>query len=151
MSAKLLAFATLFSLLSGFTPNLGLDSFEVYLNDKLVLQQYVNQPESQRQLELEGALPEDQLQITYRHCTTKGSGSDRVIQLKDQKGEVLKAWHFDNDPASNTVMSLSVGGLLKLAKAYPDARLRLYYTAKELPEGMLLAALQFGPEQAAVN
>ena len=118
----------------------GLDSYEIYLNDKLILQQYVNQPLDVRSLQLKNAKAGDRLVIYYRHCTLKGAGSGRSITLQDEKGKVMKKWHFEDSPGSNTSMVIPVAELLKLQK--DRTNLSLHYQAAELPAGEMLASLR---------
>ncbi len=83
---KMFALITLSFTVFSFTTKLGLDSYEIYLNNKLILKQSVNQPLSLRILQLGKANDNDQLRINYKHCTLEGAGTDRTIVLKDEKG-----------------------------------------------------------------
>ncbi|MDQ3292800.1 MAG: hypothetical protein M3Q05_16065, partial [Bacteroidota bacterium] len=89
------AFIMLFTLITlgftsfSFTTKFGLDSYSIYLNDKLILKQWVNQPLNLRVLQLSTAKETDQLRIHYNHCTIKnGAGTSRSIALQDEKGNV---------------------------------------------------------------
>ncbi|CAL1517454.1 hypothetical protein [Chitinophaga sp. MM2321] len=124
-----------------FTTKFGLDSYEIYLNNKLILKQSVNQPLSLRVLQLDKANENDQLRITYKHCTLKGAGTDRNIVLKDEKGNTLKNWSFADATGSDLSMVISVKELLLLEKNNAHHDLSLHYTAKELPKEQLLASL----------
>ncbi|MBN7802750.1 hypothetical protein J0A67_17870 [Algoriphagus aestuariicola] len=126
-----------------FSPKLGLDSYEIYLNDKLIMKQYINQPLNLRTLQLDKAAPEDLLWVKYNHCTIKsGSGSERVIVLKDAQGHELKQWTFANSPSENKPMKVSVAELRQLEKAHAEHQISMYYKSKELPGGELLAYLR---------
>ena len=67
------AFMGLFTLItlsftaSGFASKFGLDGYEIYLNNKLILKQYVNQPLNLRVLQLTKANEGDELRIKYNH------------------------------------------------------------------------------------
>lgn len=137
--AKVLALVTLCLAVFAFTAKAGLDSYEIYLNDKLILKQYVNQPLNLRKLQLEKANDNDQLRIYYKHCTGKGVGMGRSIAIKDGKGHTLKQWEFADATGSDTGMVISVKELLQLEKDNVHQDLSLHYTAKELPEGEMLA------------
>lgn len=128
--------------MTAFTPIRGLDSYEISLNGKLIMKQYVNQPLNLRMLQLENAQPQDQLSIRYTHCTFDGAGSNRTLVLKDEEGHLLKQWEFANNPKENNPMSIRVGELLQLEKDHKDHRITLSYSAKELPKAELLAFLQ---------
>ncbi len=138
---KLFTLITLCLISFSFTTRFGLDSYEIYLNNKLILKQSVNQPLSLRVLQLDKANDNDQLRITYKHCTLEGAGTDRNIVLKDEKGNTLKNWSFANATGSDLTMVISVKELLLLKKNNARHDLSLYYIAKELPKGQMLASL----------
>jgi hypothetical protein len=142
------AFIKIFTLITlcfttfGFTSKFGLDSYEIYLNNKLILKQAVNQPLSLRMLKLGTAKESDQLRINYRHCATEnGVGTDRIILLKDEKGNTLKKWAFANATGSDLNMTIAVKEFLQLEKKNANRELSLQYTARELPKGETLAIL----------
>jgi len=139
---RIFTLITLCFITFSFTTKFGLDSYEIYLNDKLVLKQSVNQPLNLRVLQLDKANANDQLRITYRHCTLKGAGTDRNIVLKDESGKKLKDWSFANTTGSDLSMTISVKELFALIKNNADHDLSLYYTSKELPKSQMLASLK---------
>lgn len=131
---------TLFS----FSTKFGLDSYSIYLNDKLILKQTVNQPLSLRVLQLSSAKETDQLRIIYNHCTIKnGAGTSRSVSLQDEKGNILKKWVFADATGSDFNMTIAVKELLKLEKTHTGQELSLVYTAREHPKGEMLSMLQF--------
>ncbi|PSR55262.1 hypothetical protein AHMF7605_18000 [Adhaeribacter arboris] len=144
------AFIKLFTLLIlgftafSFTPKFGLDSYSIYLNDKLILKQWVNQPLDLRVLALRSAQETDQLRIHYNHCTIKnGAGTSRSVALQDKKGKVVKKWEFADATGSNLTMTIAVKELLQLEKKHANQELSLVYTARELPKGEMLSMLRF--------
>lgn len=139
---KMFALITLCFTVFSFTTKLGLDSYEIYLNNKLILKQSVKQPLSLRILQLGQANESDQLRISYKHCTLEGAGTDRTIVLKDEKGNTLKKWSFTNASGSDLSMVIPVKELLQLEKDNADHDLSLQYTARELPKGETLAFLR---------
>lgn len=139
---KMFALITLCFSVFSFTTKLGLDSYEIYLNNKLILKQSVNQPLNLRILQLSQANDNDQLRINYKHCTVEGAGTDRTIVLKDEKGNTLKKWVFTNASGSDLSMVIPVKELLQLKKNNADHDLSLQYTARELPKGETLAFLR---------
>lgn len=127
----------------GFTARFGLDSYEIYLNNNLLLKQNINQPLNLRMLQLAKAKETDLLRINYRHCTTvKGVGTDRSILLKDEKGNTLKKWSFADATGSDLNMTVAVKELLALERSNKGHELNIYYTSKELPKGETLAFLR---------
>ncbi|SKC95931.1 hypothetical protein SAMN05660461_0563 [Chitinophaga ginsengisegetis] len=144
---KRTTFIRLFTLMAlaftvfSFTTKVGLDSYEIYLNNKLILKQSVNQPLSLRVLQLSQASSRDQLRINYKHCGSPVTGTDRSIVLKDEKGNTLKKWTFANATGSDVSMTIPVKELLQLEKSNADHNLSLHYAARELPKGETLAFL----------
>lgn len=142
------AFIKIFTLITlsltafSFTTKFGLDGYEIYLNNKLILKQYVNQPLSLRVLQLDKANEGDNLRIKYTHCTVKGPGTGRSIVLQDEQGNTLKKWAFA-DAASDYNMTIPVKELLQLEKKNANHELSLHYAARELPKGETLAMLHF--------
>lgn len=144
---KLMALLGLFTALSAFSGNMGGDSFTIYLNDKLLLQQFVYREEGVKSLQLDQASPNDQLMIYYSHCGKSGTG--RSIILKDAQNRTLKEWHFADASGANTAMTCKVKDILNLQKG--NTRINLYYTSRELSNGKLLAALQLGDGKQALS
>lgn len=143
------AFIMMFTLITlcftafSFTTKFGLDSYEFYLNNKLILKQYVNQPLNLRVLQLSKANENDQLSIRYTHCTIKdGTGTARTIAIKDEKGNTLQKWVFADATGRDLNMTIAVKELLKLEKAHASHELSLHYTARELPKGEMLSMLR---------
>lgn len=138
---KLFVLAACCLTLSAFTAHRGLDRYEIYLNSKMILKQYVNAPLNLRMLQLDKANSGDHLRIIYTHCTNKGIGTNRGIAIQDEKGNMLKKWTFDD---TTQAMDIPVKELLQIEKQNSSNRLSLHYTAQELHEGdMLLASVRF--------
>jgi len=142
VSWKLCTFIVLCFALSGFSPKAGLDSYEIHLNNKLILQQYVNQPLNLRNLQLGAANDKDELRIHYKHCTNKGVGTGRSITVKDKDGNILKKWEFADSSSYQSGMAIPVKALRELEKQHPRSDLSLHYAAQEHPRGEMLASLQ---------
>ena len=142
------AFIKVFTLITlcitafSFTTKFGLDSYEIYLNNTLILKQTVNKPLSLRTLQLDKAKETDQLHIKYTHCSNNGVGTDRSIALKDEKGNSLKKWVFANATGSDFKMTIAVKELLQMQKTHGDHELTLVYNARELPKGEVLAVIR---------
>lgn len=140
-------FAVLSILLCGtaFTAKAGLDSYEIYLNNKLILKQYVNQPLKLESLGLDQSNSNDRLVIYYSQCNAPDKiGRGRSISIKDAKGNTIKKWDFGNERKNETGMVIAVKELLALEKKMPLSELSLYYSAEGRPMGQLLANFHFG-------
>lgn len=124
-----------------FTIPAGVDKYEVYLNDKLLLKEYAMKDISLKSLQLEKAKPTDQLVIYYTHCHGNAAGTARSISVKDEKGKTLKEWKFADPTGDKAGMVIQVKELQQLEKSNTKSNLTLYYASAQLPGGQLLAAL----------
>lgn len=124
-----------------FTHPVGIDRYEVYLNDKLILKEYAMKEVSLKNLQLEKAGADDKLTVYYIHCHGKAAGTGRSITVKDDKGQTLKQWKFANAVGEKAGMVIPVKELKQLEKKNADKQLTMYYASEELPGGQLLAAL----------
>jgi hypothetical protein len=129
-----LAFLCILVFGTAFTAKAGLDSYEIYLNDKLILKQYVNQPLSLESLQLTEANSNDKLIINYSQCNMPNKiGKGRSILVRDAKGNVLKEWKFANAQGGRSSMEIPVKELLALDKKASRSELTLYYKAEQHP------------------
>jgi len=131
-----------FTCLSSFLNKMGGDSFEVYINKKLAIQQYVARGEAVKSLQLDQTNYNDEIEVYYSHCGQTGTG--RVISLRDNQNKVLKEWRFQDTPGAKTSMTCNVKDILSMQKLNGGSTLQLYYFSHELPGGRLLAAIVAG-------
>jgi hypothetical protein len=127
--------------LQSFTAKAGSESFEIYLNNKLIVRQAVTQSLTLQSLALDKTNKDDELVIYYNHCGAIGKG--RTIAIKDDKGNTIKEWKFADATGSNKGMTIPVKELLQLEKNYSHTNLNLVYFAQQLPKGRALSVLQF--------
>lgn len=124
-------------MLSSFEIAPGGDSFTIYLNDKLLVQQYVHLKEKTKTVSLQQASADDVVRIHYSHCGKMGIS--RNLMLKDQN-KTLKAWKFEDAQDGDTgAMRISVGDIRKLQKASGNKTLMIVYSSEQLPDGFTLA------------
>ena len=126
-------------LLSSFSNKMGGDSFAVYINKKLVIQQYVLKGEAVKSLQLDQANYNDEIEVSYSHCGRIGTG--RIISLRDSQNKILKEWRFQDTPDTKTNMGCNVKDILSVQKLNGGSTLQLYYSSNELPDGRLLASI----------
>ncbi len=138
LSLLLALSAALFSF-SAAKINFGGEGFEVYLNDKLVLQQYGKDMDQIKNLQLDQSASNGQLTIRYYHCGRPGKS--RIVTIKDEQNAVLKEWKFGDAKDASAKVSCSVKDILTLPKIKSGKKVNLYYAASELPNGRLLATL----------
>ena len=130
----LLAFcATLFS----FAPKFGGEGYQVYVNNKLVLERYGSQINEVKTLPLDEYSANGQITVKYYHCGRVSKG--RVITIKDDQNNILKQWKFTDVTESTPAMNCSVKEVIGLRTNINSNSLNLYYASSELPNGRLLA------------
>jgi hypothetical protein len=138
-AAKLLALVVFSTVFSSFSSKMGGDSFEIFINKKLVVQQFVSHTSGVKSFQLDASNANYQVDVYYSHCGK--SGTSRNIIIKDGENHLLKEWHFSDASGSNTPMSCKVKDLLNIGKTNGTSKLNIYYSSKELPKGRLLAAV----------
>jgi|SRR5882724_7668678 len=127
-----------------FSGKFGSDVFEIYLNNKLVSQQFVAKHEAVKTLQLDQSVATGQVVVNYSHCGQVGT--DRYILIKDEKNKVVKKWHFADAVGDKKNMSCNVKEILDLQKDNGN-KFSLYYASKELPDGRLLATIVVNGER----
>jgi hypothetical protein len=127
--------------------NFGGEGFEVYLNDKLILQQYGKNMDVVKNVQLDQSASNGQLAIKYYHCGRPGKS--RVVSIKDEQNVILKEWKFGDAKDASAKVSCNVKDILTLPKIKAGKKLSLYYAASEIPNGRLLATLTSVSKAAA--
>lgn len=138
-----IALVTLSVTVSSFTEKSGGEGFEVYLNNRLLVQQFGTKMSTVHSIQLDQRFSGDQLVVKYYHCGQ--AGKNRVITIRDAQDKVLKQWKYPNNAASSMAsseagMSCPVKDILGLQKTNPG-KLSLHYSSDQLPKGRLLAVL----------
>lgn len=148
ITARTVVLASLFITAFAFTSKAGGDVFEIYLNNKLLVRQFMHEPLDLKTLALTQANINDELVVYYNHCGTVGKG--RSIAVKDPKGNIIKQWKFADTKDKKGPMTIAVRELLQLEKK--SGQLNMYYTSQELPKGQLLTAFnQSGKNTTSAN
>ena len=127
--------------LFSFSEKMGGDSFEIYLNGKMLVQQYVTMNQGLKTLRVDQSQFNDDITFYYSHCGK--TGRDRSITIRDSQNRVLKTWHFQNDDATRSAMNCKLKDIPGLQKTN---NLQLYYASSEIPDGRLLATLVIANE-----
>lgn len=115
-----------------FSVNRGGDSFTIYLNDKLILQQFIYADKSVKHLSLSEARPGDELRVHFSHCGA--AGKRRTLTLFSQTNEVVKKLHFADGKNFMVCKVKDIPG-------WETGSLKLVYSSSELPGGYVLAWL----------
>ena len=122
-----------------FPSDFGGEGFEVYLNNKLVLQQFGDKMDNVKSIQLDQSASNGQLAIRYFHCGQPGK--NRVVTIKDEQNVVLKEWRFGDTKDAAAKLCCNVKDILSLPKIKAGKKVNLFYTSSQLPKGRLLAVL----------
>jgi hypothetical protein len=137
---KALFAIALFTIASGFSP-FGAHAVKVYLDDKLVVDQYLSTKANSPTLALDPAAKYDKLIVKYSECGR--TVSDRKITAKDNNNKILKEWQF---PGSSTgfegSMECPVRDIVALKPR--SNTVKLYYSSNDFPEGQPFLSLTIG-------
>ena len=126
---------TLFSFVS---PSGG-DRYEVYLNKKLIFQEFVHSGNAVKSFQLERNNSSAEIDIVYNHCGQPGK--NRVVKVTDAENHVLKQWNFGNGKDPNAQMNFQVKDLPLADKNNAAGKLHIYYASEQLPKGKHLATI----------
>ncbi len=140
---KALALVVLFATTSSFTGTWGGDHYKIYVNNKLVLEQFVYMQKSVQTISLNQRSVNDQVSVYYSHCGKAGTA--RTISIKDDNNKVVKSWSFA-DAALDAPMICKAKDILALH----GEKLGIYYSSKELPAGKLLANVIIGKDNVVL-
>lgn len=135
--SKPMALVVICAILSSFSPKPGGEGFEIYLNNKVVLQQYGGDMNTVKSLQLTQSSAADQLTVKYHHCGK--IGKNRIITIKDGQNKVLKEFRYTDAATPVSAMAINVKDILSLKKG--SSTLKLFYSSSELPNGRVLASI----------
>lgn len=134
-SALAIAFcAALFS----FTTKPGGEGFEIYLNNKLVVQQFGKDMNQVKTIAIDPSLSNAKLAVKFYHCGQVGK--NRTLVVKNSNNKVLKQWAFQNTSKNDWAMNCGVKEILDLQKL-EDKKLYLYYSSSEISKERLLVTI----------
>lgn len=125
-----------------FSAPAGGDSYEIYLGEKKLVQQFEYDKKPVPILTLTREDAGKPILVTYSHCGTVGR--QRAIVVRTGNG-VQKKWEYPDVATathltgSTRAMKLSVNELVEIKKKNRNDDLELFYYSKELPKGKLLA------------
>jgi len=145
--AKSFILTALLTSLFSFTSFAGGDVYEIYLNDKLVCQASYKQFTGSKELHLGKLNANDRLVIKYSHCGV--TGQDRSIVVKDENDNIIKEWKFIDAKNNQSAMQIPVKELLDLNAK--NGSIRLFYSAKQMPEGRMLTAIKLDGKKLAMH
>lgn len=115
----------------------GGDVLEIYRNEKLAFRQFIHLDKTVKTLSLASLNSNDKIDVYYSHCGA--TGKHRVLTMKDEKNTVLKEWRFPDASSNHSAMRFYGRDILPVGSK--SSAVRLFYSAKELPEARLLVML----------
>jgi len=133
--------------LFGFTHRPGGEGFEVYLNNKLVIQQFHEKLKEVKNLQLSSNPANDVITVKYWNCGNLDKA--RTLSIKDDKDRIVKEWKFADAKSRNEAMQVKVSEIPGISKESANLKLNLYYTSAEIPKGRQLVALKVGEGNTA--
>ena len=150
--ARLAAFSAIFLFAFTLSATAGLDTYEIYLNNRLLVKQTVDKPLSLESLQLGKSNSNDQLVIYYSQCNAPNKvAKARKIVITDANGQVVKEWKFADVQGTNAGMTIPVKELLQLERLNSAAPLSLVYTAEGHVQGQKLTSLQLGSKSTTYH
>ena len=130
--------------LFSFTSSWGGDSYQIYINKKLVMKEYVHNSTGAKSFSMDKASYDDEIEVYYSHCGQVGKS--RSISLKDENNRLVKQLPFNDFNGKNSGMSFKVSDFINWDKRNGVDQLNIYYSSKELANGKLLATIMLGSE-----
>ncbi len=137
-------FATLFLLvittcMVAFVSPAGGEGYEIYLDNKLIIQQFGKQMKEVKNLQLNSSHIKSELGIKFYHCGM--AGKSRTLELKINDKQIVKKWQFANSSDNHYIITVPVKEIINLEKKSATGTFDLYYASKEAPQGRKLAEI----------
>ena len=136
--SKTMTLIAICAILLSFSPKPGGEGFEIYLNNKIMIQKFGNEINTVQSLNLNQRFSADQLIIKYHHCGKVGK--NRIVTIKDGQNKILKEFRYADAATPVAAMALNVKDILRLKKNNTDP-LKLYYISSELTHERLLTTI----------
>lgn len=138
-SFLIVVFAVMITALYSFVSPTGGEGFQIYVDNKLVLEKFHHDMKKPTNLKLNPASANSRLEVKFYHCGL--AGKSRSLSLKDAGQKLLKQWDFTNEEGKNFAVTIPVKELINFQQKAGDATLYLYYSSKEAADGRLLTGL----------
>jgi hypothetical protein len=117
----------------------GAHNVQVYLDDKLVVDHYVDSKTKTPKILVDPAENYGQLTVKYNECGRTVTG--RVITLKTEENKVLKEWRFEGSSSGfENPMQIPVKEITSLKQKGTNS-VNLFYSSNDFREGQQIASL----------
>ena len=130
---------TICAALFSFTTRPGGEGFEIYLNNKVMIQKFgAKDMNTVQSLQLHQSDADDQLIVKYHHCGKVGK--NRIITIKDGTNKLLKQFNYADASTPVAEMALKMQEIFNLRKG-SNSTFHLYYSSSELVQERLLTTI----------
>ena len=120
-------------------------SYEVYLNNQLVMKEHLYGRKEVPTLPLSiTSTSQHELSVTFNNCGK--IDTSRKISLNDEKNKTIKEWTFADSPDLKNQMSIKVNEITAFRNKHSTAK--LVYSSRELRDGIHLVNLQLADATA---
>lgn len=137
------------AILFSFSTLPGAHSVQVYLDDKLVIDHYVNSKMEAPKVLVDQAENYSHLIVKYSECGRTVTG--RMITLKTDENKVLKEWPFQGSSSGfEDPMQIPVKEITGLNQKGTNS-VKLFYSSNEFPEGQQVASIVIGEGSTAAK
>lgn len=140
-TAVVLAFISI--VLSSFSAVPGGDSFRIYVNNKLVIQEHLYGRKETARLVVNQE-SDEQVSVEFNNCGKINTA--RKLIIKDGENKIVKKWDFADSPDLKNQMSFKVREISALSEK--TVNLNLYYVSNEVSNGQLLASINLTQKTA---
>ncbi len=123
-------------LLQSFSAKPGGEGFEIFLNNKPVVQQYGTDMNDIKTIQLNRDLANNKMTLKYYHCGR--SGKNRIVEIRNDQNKTINIYHYP-DTTPITAMEVPLNEIIKVKTA---TNFKLFYSSSELPKGRVLASLR---------
>ena len=130
-------------------PAAGGEGFQIYVDNKLVLQQFNQEMKELKNIQLTAAHSKSELKVKYYHCGM--AGNSRILELKNSDQKTVKRWQFDNGGGKDFTVTVPVKEILDSQEKLGNGTIYLYYSSKETPQGRLLAGIVHGNKNSVTS
>ncbi len=134
---------------TAFVSPRGGEGFQIYIGNKLVVEQFGKEVKQVKNLLLEPSQIKSELKVKFYHCGM--AGKSRTLDLRMPGKGVLKQWQFANEEGKNFGITVPVKEILDLQKKAGAGILHLFYSSREAPEGKFLAGIAMPDKSVAIR
>ncbi len=141
--------ALLVAFLAAFSPKPGGEGFEIFLNSKVLLQQFGKDINNVKKIEMGQVSAGDKLVVQYYHCGQ--AGKNRIISLRTENGKLVKQYKYPDGKTSVTGMSIDAAELASALSKLGNTPVLISYTAYGLSNEKQLATLSYNSKMVAAT